>query len=142
MISYMISYSARFKIDALRHWPLLMTGTEPCAPLGAAGRRPNRDYGLYEGHAGAAHCYAKLRRRRDGGTTGRARAGGLRVDACTTRHHSGSTGDCGPRAAQRSCVTRRSSCGCRRNAVTHHRSRLMTPNTILNQLLLDSSQYL
>ncbi len=49
--------------DSLRHWRLGMTGTEPHALRGAAGRRPYRDREPCAGHAAELHGAAKRHRR-------------------------------------------------------------------------------
>ena len=50
-------------MDSLRHRRLRMTGTEPHAPRGTAGRGPNWDLGPRAGHAGAARRCTKRHRR-------------------------------------------------------------------------------
>jgi hypothetical protein len=68
----------------LRHRRLRMTGTEPHAPRGTAGRGPNRDGGPCAGHAGectALYEAAPLPWAQPG--TGRARA----ADATRRRMH-------------------------------------------------------
>ena len=74
--------------DSLRHRRLRMTGTEPHAPRGTAGRGPNWDPGPSAGHAGAARRCTK-RHRRLWAQPGPWAVHGpreLRVDACTSRH--------------------------------------------------------
>jgi hypothetical protein len=92
--------------DALRHRRLRMTGTEPHAPRGVAGRGPNRDRGPCAGHAGAARrCTKRLLRLW-------AQPGPRAAEATRRRMHisampaEGPFGNRGPRAGRRSCVTR------------------------------------
>jgi hypothetical protein len=70
------------------HQRLRMTGTEPHAPRGTAGRGPNWDRGPRAGHAGAARRCTK-RHRLLWAQPGPLAVHGpreLRVDACTSRH--------------------------------------------------------
>jgi hypothetical protein len=74
--------------DSLRHLRLRMTGTEPHAPRGTAGRGPNWDRWPCAGHTGAARSCTK-RHRRPWAQPGPRAARGLRklrVDVCTSRH--------------------------------------------------------
>jgi hypothetical protein len=74
--------------DSPHHQRLRMTGTEPHAPRGTAGRGPNWDRGPRAGHAGAARRCTK-RHRRLWALPGPLAVHGprkLRVDACTSRH--------------------------------------------------------
>jgi hypothetical protein len=68
--------------DSLRHQRLCMTGAEPHAPRGTAGRGPRA------GHAGAARRCTKRHRRlwAQPGPLAVHRPQELRVDACTSRH--------------------------------------------------------
>jgi hypothetical protein len=85
-----------------------MTGTELHAQRGAAGRGHNRDRRPCAGHAGAALYEAAPPTVGPTGTTGRARA----AEATSRRRHisappaAGPFGNRGPRAGQKSCVTR------------------------------------
>jgi hypothetical protein len=96
--------------DTLRHRRLRMTGTEPHAPRGAAGRGTNRDCGPCAGHAGAARRCTRRHRRPSVSPGLRAVLGPreLCVDACTSRYRRprDPQGDRGLRAGRRSCVTR------------------------------------
>jgi len=99
-----------------------MTGTEPHAPRGTAGRGTNWDRGPCAGHAGAARRCTK-RHRRPWAQPGPSAVDGprrLRVDACASRHRRprDHSWDRGPYAGRRSCVTRSGHNGCRRDAVT------------------------
>ena len=96
--------------DSLRHRRLRMTGTEPHAPRGTAGRGPNWDRGPGAGHAGAARRCTK-RHRRLWAQPGPSAVYGpreLRVDACSSRHRRprDHSWDRGPYAGRRSCSTR------------------------------------
>ena len=87
-----------------------MTGTEPHAPRGTAGRGPNWDRGPCAGYAGAArHC--TKRHRRPWAQPGPPSVDGprrLRVDACASRHRRprDHSWDRWPHAGWRSCSTR------------------------------------
>ncbi len=87
-----------------------MTGTEPHAPRGTAGRGTNWDRGPCAGHAGAARRCTK-RHRRPWAQPGPPAVDGprrLRVDACASRHRRprDHSWDRGPYAGRRSCWTR------------------------------------
>jgi hypothetical protein len=87
-----------------------MTGTEPHAPRGTAGRGTNWDRGPCAGHAGAARRCTK-RHRRPWAQPGPSAVDGprrLRVDACASRHRRprDHSWDRGPYAGRRSCSTR------------------------------------
>jgi hypothetical protein len=87
-----------------------MTGTEPHAPRGTAGRGTNWDRGPCAGHAGAARRCTK-RHRRPWAQPGPSAVDGprrLRVDACASRHRRprDHSWDRGPYAGRRSCATR------------------------------------
>ena len=73
--------------DSLRHRRLRMTGTEPHAPRGTAGRGPNWDRGPRADHAGAVRCCTKQHRRLWAlpGPLAVHEPRELRVDACTSR---------------------------------------------------------
>jgi hypothetical protein len=108
--------------DSLRHRRFRMTGTEPHAPRGTAGRGPNWDRGPGAGHAGAARS-GTTRHRRPWAQPGPPAVDGPRrlcVDACASRHRRprDHSWDRGPYAGRRSCVTRSGHNGCRRDAVT------------------------
>ena len=85
-----------------------MTGTEPHAPRGTAGRGTNRDRGPCAGHAGAARRCTKRHRRLWAQPWAVHGPRELRVDACTSRHRRprDHPWDRGPRAGRRSCATR------------------------------------
>ncbi len=88
-----------------------MTGTEPHAPRGTAGRWPNWDRGPCAGHTGASRRCTKRHRRlwaRPGPWAVHGPPRELRVDTCTSRHRRPRDpfGDRGPRAGRRSCATR------------------------------------
>jgi hypothetical protein len=87
-----------------------MTGTEPHAPLGTAGRGTNWDRGPCAGHARAARRFT-TRHRRPWAQPGPLAVYGpreLRVVACTSRHRRprDHSWDRGPQAGRRSCATR------------------------------------
>jgi hypothetical protein len=87
-----------------------MTGTEPHAPRGTAGRGPNWDRGPCAGHAGAARR-CTTRHRRPWAQPGPSAVYGpreLRVVACSSRHRRprAHSWDRGLRAGRRSCATR------------------------------------
>ena len=97
-----------------------MTGTEPHAPRGTAGRGTSRDRGPCAGHAGAARS-GTTRHRRPWPQPGPPAVDGPRrlcVDACASRHRRprDHSWDRGPYAGRRSCVTRSGHNGCRRDA--------------------------
>jgi hypothetical protein len=87
-----------------------MTGTEPHAPRGTAGRGPNWDRGPCAGYAGAArHCTKRHRRPwAQPGPPAVDWPRRLRVDACASRHRRprDHSWDRGPHAGRRSCSTR------------------------------------
>ena len=87
-----------------------MTGTEPHAPRGTAGRGTNWDRGPCAGHAGAARRCTK-RHRRPWAQPGPPAVDGprrLRVDACASRHRRprDHSWDRGLYAGRRSCSSR------------------------------------
>ena len=87
-----------------------MTGTEPHAPRGTAGRGPNWDRGPGAGRAGAARRWTTWHRR-PWAQPGPPAVDGprrLRVDACASRHRRprDHSWDRGPYAGRRSCATR------------------------------------
>jgi hypothetical protein len=86
--------------DSLRHRRLRMTGTQPHARRGAAGRGPNWDSGPCAGHAGAARRCTKRHRRLWAQPGPRACTG--RGSYASTHAHFGTAGRetlWGPRAA-------------------------------------------
>ena len=97
-----------------------MTGTEPHAPRGTAGRGPNWDRGPGAGRAGAARRWTTWHRRpwAQPGPLAMDGPRRLRVYACPPWHRRprDPQGDRGLRAGRRSCVTRSGHNGCRRDA--------------------------
>ncbi len=109
-----LSYHGQYRTaqpDSLRHRRLRMTGTEPHAPGGTAGRGPNWDRGPCAGHAGAARR-CTTRHRRPWAQPGPSAVYGpreLHVDTCSSRHRRprDHSWDRGLRAGRRSgCSTR------------------------------------